>query len=699
MCGIFGYCSFLKEKTRKEVLETLCAGLARQEYRGYDSAGLCIDGDKPGTVEYFKEVGKVAGLRKKIAASNLDVEKTSISQVSIAHTRWATHGPPCEVNCHPIRSDPTSEFVVVHNGIVTNSAELRLVLQKRGYHFETETDTEAVAILTKYIYDSHNSKELNFTQLIKAVLKELEGSFAFVFKSRHFPNQVVTARRGSPLLIGVKTDKKLKVDFVDVEFAGQDSNDSRVEPLQHNSPGSLLAVPSANPKVLRTQSRAFMSEDGLPQPIEFFIASDAAAIVEHTKRVLYLEDDDIAHISEGELHIHRLRRKEEGDQTPSQIAATRTIETLELEIAAIMKGKFDTFMQKEIYEQPESVVNTMRGRVNFDENKITLGGLRAYMPIMRRCRRMVFVACGTSYHSCLATRAIFEELTEIPVSVELASDFLDRKTPIFRDDVVVFLSQSGETADTILALRYCMERGALCVGVVNTVGSTISRETHCGIHINAGPEVGVASTKAYTSQYVALLMMALQLSEDRISFTERRNQIISGLHALPGQIKKVLELDSALQQLAATVAENKSLLLMGRGYQHATCLEGALKIKEISYMHSEGILAGELKHGPLALVDENMPVIIIMTQDSLYPKVQSAFAQITARKAQPIVLCNEGDDAIAPNVKTIRVPKTIDCLQGLLNIIPLQILSYHLAVRNGCDVDFPRNLAKSVTVE
>ncbi|KAF8903936.1 L-glutamine D-fructose 6-phosphate amidotransferase [Gymnopilus junonius] len=696
MCGIFGYCSYLKEKTRKEVLEVLCAGLARQEYRGYDSAGLCVDGDKPGTVVYFKEVGKVAGLRKQIAGSTLDVDKTFISQVSIAHTRWATHGPPSQINCHPIRSDPNSDFVVVHNGIVTNNAELRQVLQKRGYKFETDTDTEAVAILTKYVYDSHKDKELTFTALIKAVLKELEGSFAFVFKSRHYPNEVVTARRGSPLLIGVKTDKKLKVDFVDVEFAGQDSNETRVEALQTNS---LLSVPSANPKVLRTQSRAFMSEDGLPQPIEFFIASDAAAIVEHTKRVLYLEDDDIAHIAEGELHIHRLRRKEDGEQTPHQIAATRTIETLELEIAAIMKGKFDTFMQKEIYEQPESVVNTMRGRVNFDTLKITLGGLRAYLPIMRRCRRMVFVACGTSYHSCIATRAIFEELTEIPVSVELASDFLDRKTPIFRDDVVVFVSQSGETADTILALRYCLERGALCVGVVNTVGSTLSRETHCGVHINAGPEVGVASTKAYTSQYVALLMIALQLSEDRISFTERRNQIINGLHALPGQIKKVLELDSSLQQLASYVSANKSLLLMGRGYQYATCLEGALKIKEISYMHSEGILAGELKHGPLALVDENMPVIIIMTQDSLYPKVQSAFAQITARKAQPIVLCNEGDDGIPAGVKTIRVPKTIDCLQGLLNIIPLQILSYHLAVKNGCDVDFPRNLAKSVTTE
>ncbi|TRM62218.1 hypothetical protein BD626DRAFT_558083 [Schizophyllum amplum] len=696
MCGIFAYCNFLKEKRRQEVLEILCQGLARQEYRGYDSAGLGVDGDKEGEVLFFKEVGKVAGLRKKIAGSNVDVNKTFDSQVSIAHTRWATHGVPSEVNCHPLKSDAKAEFCVVHNGIVTNYNEIRMVLSKRGYKFESETDTETVAILTKYVYDSQPDKRITFTELIKTVLKELEGSFALVFKSVHYPNEIVTARRGSPLLIGVKTDRKLKVDFVDVEFAGQDSNDTRVDSLQPNSPTALLAPPSANPKVLRTQSRAFMSDDGLPQPIEFFVASDASAIVEHTKRVLYLEDDDIAHIADGELHIHRLRRKEDGgEKTP----ATRSIETLEIEIAAIMKGKFDHFMQKEIYEQPESVVNTMRGRVNFDSNNITLGGLRAYLPIMRRCRRMVFVACGTSYHSCIATRQIFEELTEIPVSVELASDFLDRKTPIFRDDVCVFLSQSGETADTILALRYCLERGALCIGVVNTVGSTISRETHCGVHINAGPEIGVASTKAYTSQYIALLMMAIQLSEDRLSMTERRNQIIEGLHAMPGQIKQILGLDSELQQLATTVAGQKSLLLMGRGYQYATCLEGALKIKEISYMHSEGILAGELKHGPLALIDENMPVIIIMTQDSLYPKVMNAFQQITARKAQPIVLCNEGDQDIPKGAKTVRVPKTVDCLQGLLNIIPLQLLSYHLAVQAGYDVDFPRNLAKSVTTE
>jgi glucosamine--fructose-6-phosphate aminotransferase (isomerizing) len=300
----------------------------------------------------------------------------------------------------------------------------------------------------------------------------------------------------------------------------------------------------------------------------------------------------------------------------------------------------------------------------------------------------------------VATRAIFEELTEIPVSVELASDFLDRKTPIFRDDVCVFVSQSGETADTILALRYSLERGALCLGITNTVGSTISRETHCGVHINAGPEIGVASTKAYTSQFIALVMMAIQLSEDRSSMTQRRNDIIEELRKLSEHIKQVLNLDKELYQLAKDVLyKEKSLLIMGRGFQNATCLEGALKIKEVSYMHSEGILAGELKHGPLALIDENMPVILIMTKDSLYPKVQSALQQVTARKGQPIIICNDGDEGISSQYKTIRVPQTVDCLQGLITIIPLQLLSYHLAVLHGVDVDFPRNLAKSVTVE
>ncbi|GAA5973983.1 hypothetical protein JCM21900_003814 [Sporobolomyces salmonicolor] len=308
------------------------------------------------------------------------------------------------------------------------------------------------------------------------------------------------------------------------------------------------------------------------------------------------------------------------------------------------------------------------------------------MNVIRRCRRMVFVACGTSYHSCLATRSIFEELTEITVSVELASDFLDRKTPIFRDDMCIFVSQSGETADTILAMRYCLERGALNVGVVNVVGSTISRESHRGIHVNVGPEIGVASTKAYTSQYIALVMMAIQLSEDRLSMTARRNAIIDGLHELPGQIRQILQADKEFQALAPMLAKQTSLLIMGRGYQHATCLEAALKIKELCYLHSEGLLAGELKHGPLALIDESMPVILVMTQDSIYPKVRSALEQVSARRGAPIIIANDTDrslDDLSHHI--IRVPKTVDCLQGIINIVPLQLLSYHVAVAKGCN--------------
>ena len=648
----------------------------------------------------FKEVGKVHALRKHINESNVDMSKNFIAHAGMAHTRWATHGTPSSSNCHPHKSDPKGEFTVVHNGIITNFRELKMVLEKRGYTFETDTDTEAVAVLVKYFWDSYpENRKPNFHTVVRCAVKELEGAFSFVFKSVHFPGEVVVARRGSPLLIGVKTEKKLKVDSVDVQMGNQlEGDDYANEPNLHtmpnfNQPGATVPPPNSIDKLIRSQSRAFLSEDGLPQPIEYFVASDASAVIEHTKRVLYLEDDDIAHIADGELHIHRLRRND-------GLSATRSIETLEMELAEIMKGQFDHFMQKEIYEQPESVVNTMRGRVNFDTRHVKLGGLTSYLSVIRRCRRIVFIACGTSYHSCLATRAIFEELTEIPVSVELASDFLDRKSPIFRDDVCVFVSQSGETADTILAMRYCLGRGALCVGVVNTVGSTISRETHCGVHINAGPEIGVASTKAYTSQYIALIMMAVQLSEDRLSKLARRQEIIDGLHALPQQIREVLANDKMYQDLAYNVlAREKSLLIMGRGYQFATCLEGALKIKEVCYMHSEGILAGELKHGPLALIDESRAVILIMTKDSLYPKVQTALSQVCARNGHPIIICNEGDENVAPDARALRIPQSFDCLQGLLTVVPLQLLSYHLATACGVDVDFPRNLAKSVTVE
>ncbi|CAG8714099.1 17976_t:CDS:2, partial [Racocetra persica] len=682
MCGIFAYLNYLNVKDRKTIIDILISGLARLEYRGYDSAGLAVDGDNETEVILFKQVGKVAALKKLVSEQNVDFEKEFVNHCAMSHTRWATHGQPSTTNSHPHRSDPKNEFTVVHNGIITNYKELKTLLENKGYHFESDTDTEVVAKFAKYLYDTRNpNQNLSFTALVKDVVKKLEGAFALIFKSTHYPHEMVATRRGSPLLVGVKTAKKLKVDFVDVEFGAEEKIP--------DTGGGLLSPNDAVPKLRHSQSRTFLSEDGLPQPIEYFLASDPSAVVEHTKRVLYLEDDDIAHISEGELHIHRLR-SDDGR------SAVRSIQTLELELAKIMKGSFDHFMQKEIFEQPESVVNTMRGRVNFDSHKVTLGGLKAYLATIRRCRRIVFCACGTSYHSCIATRAIFEELTEIPVSVELASDFLDRKTPIFRDDVCVFVSQSGETADTILALRYCLERGALCLGITNTVGSTISRETHCGVHINAGPEIGVASTKAYTSQFIALVMMAIQLSEDRTSMTQRRNEIIDELKKLPEYIRQVLSMDKELQELARNdLNKEKSLLIMGRGFQNATCLEGALKIKEVSYMHSEGILAGELKHGPLALIDSDMPVILIMTKDSLYPKVQSALQQVTARKGKPIIICNEGDDGIEAQYVKIRIPQTVDCLQGILTIIPLQLLSYHLAVLRGIDVDFPRNLAKS----
>lgn len=629
MCGTFAYINYLTERKREEILEILLNGLSRLEYRGYDSAGVAVDGEGDTAVYLFKQVGKVCSLRQfiKEQAGRVDMDRKFESHAGMAHTRWATHGQPSPTNAHPHRSDQANQFTVIHNGIITNYKELRQLLEKKGYIFESDTDTECAAKLALFLYEQQimAGKPVSFYTLVKAVIRELEGAFALIFKSVHYPNQIVATRRGSPLIIGVKTERKLKCDFVDVEFGSENglNLDSPMIPgllatVDMNSPAanSMIAHdPNATPKLRRTTSRAFLSEDcdGEPQPIEYFVASDPAAIIEHTKRVLYLEDDDVAHIHDGELHIHRMRR-EDG------MSNIRAIQTLEMELAEIMKGSFAHFMQKEIFEQPESVVNTMRGRINFDQFKVKLGGLKAYLHIMRRARRLMFIACGTSYHSCLATRAIFEELTEMPVMTELASDFLDRRCPIFRDDVCFFVSQSGETADTLMALRYCLERGALCVGVTNAVGTTISRETHCGVHINAGPEVGVASTKAYTSQYIALTLIALQLAEDRTSLEARRREIISGLSQLPEAIKKVLSQDVQLKEMAKeTLFKEKSLLIMGRGYQNATCLEGALKIKEVSYMHSEGILAGELKHGPLALVDENMPVILIMTKESIYP--------------------------------------------------------------------------------
>lgn len=705
-------------------------GLSRLEYRGYDSAGLAVDGDKKKEVYAFKEVGKVAKLKELIDSSDLDLEKTFDSHAGIAHTRWATHGPPSRINCHPHRSDPTWEFSIVHNGIITNYKELKTLLESKGFKFETETDTECIAKLAKYLYD-HNPK-LGFTDLAKAVINELEGAYGLLIKSVHYPHEVIAARKGSPLVIGVKTSRRMKVDFVDVEYADEHSplpaeTASQNVALKKAGLGSSLLSPAsaagglaAPDKSLlhRSQSRAFMTDDGLPMPTEFFLSSDPSAIVEHTKKVMYLEDDDIAHIHEGSLNIHRLKKADGSSNV-------RTIQTLELELQEIMKGKFEHFMQKEIFEQPESVVNTMRGRLDIENKKVTLGGLRSYISTIRRCRRIIFIACGTSYHSCMAVRGIFEELAEIPIAVELASDFLDRQAPVFRDDTCVFVSQSGETADSLMALRYCLERGALTVGIVNVVGSSISLLTHCGVHVNAGPEIGVASTKAYTSQFIAMVMFALSLSEDRASKIARREEIMEGLYKISDQIKEVLKQDQVIKDLCSkTFKDQKSLLLLGRGSQFSTALEGALKIKEISYLHCEAVMSGELKHGVLALVDENLPIIMILTRDNIFKKSLNAYQQgmltsctpqpyhcslltclffrysVVARGGKPIVICNPADEEFGANdAEKIEIPKTVDCLQGILNVIPLQLISYWLAVMEGLNVDFPRNLAKSVTVE
>uniref|UniRef100_A0AAR2JXL4 glutamine--fructose-6-phosphate transaminase (isomerizing) n=1 Tax=Pygocentrus nattereri TaxID=42514 RepID=A0AAR2JXL4_PYGNA len=678
MCRIFAYLNYRVPQTRKDIFTTLVKGLQRLEYRGYDSAGVAVDGcgkDDKNSICLFKKKGKVKALDEELYKNDsLDLDMELDTHFGIAHTRWATHGEPSAVNSHPHRSDKNNEFVVIHNGIITNYKELKKYLVSKGYEFESETDTEVIPKLIKYLYDNRESNCVSFSTLVERVIQQLEGAFALVFKSIHFPGEAVVTRRGSPLLIGVRCQYKLSTDQI---------------PIQYNSGEDIQNKNYIN----RVDSSNALHSVHDRMAVEFYFASDASAIIEHTNKVIYLEDDDIAAVAEGKLSLHRMNRSAGEDPV-------RVIQTLQMELQQIMKGNFKAFMQKEIFEQPESVFNTMRGRICFDTSTVVLGGLKDHLKEIKRCRRLIIIGCGTSFHAGVATRQILEELTELPVMVELASDFLDRTTPVYRDDVCFFISQSGETADTLMALRYCKERGALTVGVTNTVGSSISRETDCGVHINAGPEIGVASTKAYTSQFVSLIMFGLMMSEDRLSLQKRRQEIINGLRKLPELIREVLALDQKIKSIADELYQQRSLLVMGRGYHYATCLEGALKIKEITYMHSEGILAGELKHGPLALIDYHMPVIMVIMRDACYIKCHNALQQITARQGRPIILCCQDDSEISKMAyKTIELPHTVDCLQGILCVIPLQLMSFHLAVLRGYDVDCPRNLAKSVTVE
>ncbi|TKR96730.1 hypothetical protein L596_010709 [Steinernema carpocapsae] len=675
MCGIFAYLNYLAPKTRQEVIEILLLGLQRMEYRGYDSAGIAIDGipTENNGIMLFRSPGSPSVLKDHIYGhQDMDLTTKYDVHCGIAHTRWATHGPPCELNSHPQRSS-NSDFLVVHNGMITNYREVKEYLIKKGHHFESETDTEVIAKLIQHIHD--RNPEFNFRTLVETTINQLEGAFALAFKSNRFPSQLVVTRRGSPLLVGIKSKSRLSTDHFPVLFSnarGYDGTSGSDSSFSEDTPYTRIV---RKPSRLDTSIRPLDTDNW---EVEYFVASDASAIIEHTNQVIILEDDDVALIEDGSLSIHHIRR---GDD--SMISQVREVQQLNLELQDIMRGEFKTFMQKEIFEQPDSVVNTMRGRL-LPNGNIVLGGIKGYVNEIRRCRRLILIACGTSYNSAIACRQIMKELTQLPVVLEVASNFLDEETPIFRDDVCFFISQSGETADTLKALTYCKSRGALLIGITNTVGSSICRESHCGVHINAGPEIGVASTKAYTSQILSLVMFALVMSDDRISMQDRRRSIIEAMQKLPGRnhqkpvtfmirSRSYQGSSEARQQSAGNREEDlpgEVSFDHGPRVHFATCLEGALKIKELSYMHCEGIMSG-----------------------------LNALQQVLARGGRPIIIAdNDVPEAdLAGLEHVLRVPRTVDCIQNILTVIPLQLLSYHVAELNGKNVDRPRNLAKSVT--
>lgn len=614
MCGIVGYIG------DKQAFPILIGGLRRLEYRGYDSAGVAMI-DEQGELNVWKAKGKVDDL------VNYCSEKNVTGTVGIAHTRWATHGEPSALNAHPHYSQ-SKNLAIIHNGIIENYADLKAKLVSKGITFRSDTDTEVLVQLIEYVQEQKNFDLLTAVQV---ALHEVIGAYAIALIDRREPNQIIAARKQSPLVVGIGDN-------------------------------------------------------------EFFLGSDATPIVEYTDQVVYLEDGNIAVIRKGEplkvVNIQNRKLKPE-------------IQTVDLNLGQLEKGGYPHFMLKEIFEQPECLTNCMRGRVNVDTDNVVLSAVIDYRKQLVNAHRIIIVACGTSWHAALIGKQMIESLCRIPVEVEYASEFRYRNPVITSKDVVIAISQSGETADTLAAVQLAKSCGAFIYGICNSIGSSIPRATDTGSYIHVGPEIGVASTKAFTGQVTVLSMLALALAKEKGTITSNDYlTIVKELHEIPAKMKKVLEQNGKIADLSRIFTYARNFLYLGRGYSYPVALEGALKLKEISYIHAEGYPAAEMKHGPIALIDSDMPVVVIATHNAMYEKVLSNIQEVKARKGKVIALVTEGDETISRIAdEVIELPDTIECLEPLLATIPLQLLAYHVAVCKGKDVDQPRNLAKSVTVE
>ncbi len=612
MCGIVGYLG------PRDALPILLDGLHRLEYRGYDSAGVSVLTES-GTLTTLKRAGKIANLEEALEGEGLE------STCGIAHTRWATHGPPTQANAHP-HTSADGEIALIHNGIIENAGILKTQLERLGYSFATETDTEVVVHLIDEAFKENDTLE----DAVAAALLQVEGAYGIAVVSSRDPGKIVAARNGSPLLLGI-------------------------------------------------------GKEG-----EYLVGSDAAALVAHTRDVVYLDDGDVAVLNGKGYWTFHLRRG----------TVTRPIHHITWDLGAIEKGGYEHFMLKEIFEQPATLRDVIRGRLLHEEGSAKLGGITIPDSDLLKIDRIVITACGTSWHSALLGELMLEELARIPVEVEYASEFR-YKNPILDDGtLVVAVSQSGETADTLAALREAKRRGSPTMGIVNVVGSTIARETDFGVYLHAGPEVGVASTKAFTSQLVALALFTLYLGRRRDLSFDRGARLVRALEALPDQVEETLALNGDILSLAEEYSDARNFLYLGRGYQFPVALEGALKLKEVSYIHAEGYPAAEMKHGPIALIDEDMPVVFLAPSDSIYPKVLSNIEEVRARKGRVIAVVSRGNEEIREKVDhLIHIPEADPLILPVLSSVPLQLLAYHMAIIRGCDVDQPRNLAKSVTVE